>query len=189
MKRFIRFSLIFTVLALIATSCLTVEKKIYKFEFTGKNSGKLTIKYVNLMSMADYDAEEGADNSQADFEDLTDNYINGSNIETNYPLATNVTKRLFEENGKLCGEVTMEFNNLEAVRLYQFDKKSPICFSVSNSIDGESYETSNGTLGNSEFMNVVFWKTGTKQLEVTTTVTADDGENLSLLPHYKKWKR
>ena len=73
MNRKIRFTIIFTSLAVIISSCLTVEKKIYTFEFTGKNSGILTIKYVNLMSMVDYGGEEGADNTGTDFEDLIDN--------------------------------------------------------------------------------------------------------------------
>ncbi len=189
MKRSIRFGIIFTVLALILSSCLTVEKKIYKFEFTGKNSGKLTITYVNITSMPDYGEEEGVDNSSADFEDLIATYINGSRIEEDYPLATNIQKRLYEENGILNGEVTIEFNNLEAARLYQYNKKSPICFSISNTIDGEMYETSNGILGNSDFMNVVFWKSGTKKLEVTTTVTSPEEETTSLLNYYRAWKK
>ena len=189
MKRSIRFSIIFTLLAIIISSCLTVEKKTYKFEITGKNSGKLTIKYVNLMSMPDYMEEEGGDNSWADFEDLIETYINGTRIENDYPMASNIQKRLFEENGQLCGEVTMDFTNLEAVRLYQFDKKSPVCFSISNTIDGESYVTSNGILGSSDFMNVVFWKSGTKVMEVTTQVTTPDEETQSLVKHYRAWKK
>lgn len=190
MKRSIRFGIIFTVLAVILSSCLTVEKKIYKFEFTGKNSGKLTIKYVNLMAMPDYGAEEeSAANTSVDFQDLIDIYLNGSKIEDAYPLASNFQKRIFEENGQLCGEVTMDFNNLEAVRLYQFNKKSPICLSVSNSVDGESFVASNGTLGSSDFMNVVFWKAGTKLLELTTSVTAPAEENISLIKEYRAWKK
>lgn len=192
MKRFIRFSLIFTLLALIISSCLTVEKKIYTFQFTGKNSGTLTIKYVNLMSMSDYgEDEEGnpIDNTQADFDDLIETYLNGSSIEGNYPLATNIQKRLFEENGQLCGEVTMEFASLDAARLYQFSKKSPICFSIGNTIDGEYFDSTNGTLGNSEFMNVVFWTPGTKTLVVTTGVTEPSEDTSSLLSHYKEWKK
>jgi hypothetical protein len=189
MKRSIRFSIIFTLLAILLSSCLTVEKKIYKFEFTGKNSGKLTITYINLMSMPDYGEEEDTDSSPADFQDLIDTYMNGTRIEGDYPMATNIKKRLYEENGMLCGEVTMDFTNLEAARLYQFDKKSPLCFSVSNTIDGEAYESSNGTLGSSDFMNVVFWKPGTKKLEVTTTVTGPDEANVSLLREYKAWKK
>lgn len=189
MKRFISFSLVFAVLILIISSCLTVEKKEYKFEFTGKNAGKLTIKYVNLMSMPDYtEEEEQTDNSKADFDDLISTYIQGDKIENDFPLATNVQKRLFEENGLLCGEVTMDFPNLEAVRLYQFDKKSPIMFSVSGAIDGESFVSTNGVLGNSDYMNVVFWKAGSKLLTVATSVTTPDEETVSLLKHYKKWK-
>jgi hypothetical protein len=192
MKRFIRFSLIFTILAIIVSSCLTVEKKIYTFQFTGKNSGTLSIKYINLMSMSDYNEDEdgnAVDNSGDDFDDLIVTYLNGTTIEETYPLATNVQKRLFEENGQLCGEVTMDFPNIEAARLYQFSKKSPICFSISNTIDGEYFESTNGTLGNSEFMNVVFWAPGTKTLTVTTGVTEPSEDTQGLLSHYKKWKK
>ena len=118
MKRFIRYSLIFTVLALIATGCLTVEKKIYTFHFTGKTSGTLTIKYVNLLSMSDYGEDEDGnaiDNASEDFDDLVGTYLNGTTLEETYPLATNVQKRLFEENGQLCGEVTMDFRDRKSV--------------------------------------------------------------------------
>ncbi len=191
MKRFLRFSLIFTILAIIISSCLTVEKKVYSFEFTGKNSGKLTIKYINLMSMPGYfdEEEEGADPLVTDFEDLIDTYVNGTKIENDYPLATNIQKRLFEENGQLCGEVTMEFSNLEAVRLFQLDKKAPIMYSISSSIDSERYVSSNGTFGNADYMNIIFWKSGTKKLELTTVVDEPSEETVSLVKNYRAWKK
>lgn len=170
--------------AIIVSSCLTVETKKYTFEMTGKGTGHLTIKYVNIFSQKD----DSTDVSAEDFDELISEYINGSKVEESFPLATNIKKRLFEENGVLCGEVTMDFASLEAVRLYQFDKKSPFTFSISGTIDSESFENSNGTLGSSDFMNVVFWSPKTKKLEVTTSVNTFDEDCVPLIHQFRKWK-
>lgn len=173
------------VLAFSITSCLTVEKKKYTFEITGKNTGKLTITYVNIFSQMD----DSTDVSEQDFDDLISNHLNGTKIEESFPLATNVQKRLYEENNMLMGEVTMNFNNLEAVRLYQLNSKSPVCFSVSQTIDSETFESTNGTLGNKDFMNVIFWPGKTKKMEVVTTVNAFDEKSVSLVRQYRRWKK
>ncbi len=173
------------ILAFFVSSCLTVEKKKYVFEMTGKNTGKLTITYINIFSQMD----DTLDVSEEDFDELINDYINGSTLEDSYPLASNIQKRLYEENGKLNGEVTMDFASFDAARLYQFDKKSPIAFSVSQSIDGESFESSNGTLGNKDYMNVVFWSPKAKSLEITTTVNEYNEEDcVSLVKQYRRWK-
>ncbi|HRS54417.1 MAG TPA: hypothetical protein P5250_06895 [Bacteroidales bacterium] len=181
-----KFRLIIIAIAFLAfamSSCLTVEKKQYTFEFTGNNSGKLTIKYINIMGSED----DSTKTTEEDFYELIDDYYNGDKIEKNYPYATNIQKRLFEENGQLCGEVTMNFNNLSAARLYQYDKKSPIMFSISQALDSEEYLESNGTYGG-EFMKVVFWPKGTKKLTITTKVSSPDSYT-SLLADYKKWRK
>ena len=108
-------------------------------------------------------------------------------MENAYPGAVNMKKRLFEENGVLCGEVTMEFADLTGVRLFQFDKKSPFMFYAS-SVDGESYIESNGTYG-SEIMPVVFFDNKLKKITVTTSVSKPtDDTYVSLIKEYKKWK-
>jgi len=173
------------ILAILISSCLTVEKKKYKFEITGKNSGKLTITYVNIFSQMD----DSTDVSESDFDELINDYLNGEKINESFPLASEVTKRLYEENGKLNGEVTMNFASLEAVRLYQLDKKSPVCFNVGQSIDSETFESTNGTYGNNDFMNVVFWSPKAKVFELTTTVNEYSEEDcVSLVKQYRRWK-
>lgn len=182
--KFVKIAFI-VILAFFVSSCLTVEKKKYCFEITGKGSGTLTITYINIFSQMN----DSVDVSEEDFDTLINDYINGTTIEDNYPLATNIKKELYEENGFLNAKVTMNFSSFDAVRLYQFDSKSPICFNVGQTIDGESFESSNGTLGNSDYMNVVFWPKKTKVLEVVTTVNQYDSENcVSLVNHYRKWK-
>lgn len=181
-----KIGLFFVILALglITTSCLTVEKKQYTFEFTGKNSGKLTIKYINIMSIVD----SAGYTENIDFNDLLDNYLNGNKINEQYPTAKNITKRLFEENGVLCAEVIMDFPDLESARLYQFDKKSPYMFHAS-SVDGETYAESNGTYGG-DVMPVVMFPSKMKKLTVTTNISqpADD-TYVSLLNEFRKWKK
>lgn len=166
------------------SGCLTVEKKTYVFEFTGKGSGKLTITYYNLMSIVD----SAGVTEVEDFDELINDYINGDKLEGSYPDAQNITKRIYEEDGVLCGEVTMDFPNVKAARLFQMDSKSPFVFYAS-SVDGESYIESNGSYGGDN-CPVVMWSPKTKVLQVTTSVsTPSDDSYVSLLKEYKKWKR
>lgn len=177
----IRVALV-ALLAIVLTSCLTVEKKQYSFEMTGENSGKMTIRYINILSVKD----DGNDVSAVDFQELLDKYINGDQIIQDFPGATNITRRLYEDNNQLCGEITLEFAELSSARLYQYDKKSPIMMCISAAFDSETYVSSNGTYGN-DFMPVVFWPSGTKKLETETSVTAPDETSVSLLEAYRTW--
>jgi len=180
----LRFWFIVMLLFLLS-SCLTVEKKKYVFEFTGKNSGKLTITYYNIFSMMD----DTANVSESDFQNLIDNYINGSTIESYFPEAKNFKKRLYVEDGKLCGEITMEFNSLEAVRLMQLGKNGPIVMDLNKTIDGETYDSSNGTYGNPDYMNIVYWPSKVKKIEVVTRVSDFNPDNsVSLVELFNKWK-
>ncbi|MHC1774549.1 MAG: hypothetical protein AB9834_03965 [Lentimicrobium sp.] len=174
---------VISILAIVMTSCLTVEKKEYSFELTGDNSGKMTIRYINILSSMD----DGNDVSAADFQELLDKYINGDQIVQDFPGATNIKKRLYEDNGQLCGEITLEFTELSSARLYQYDKKSPVMMCISAAYDSETYINSNGSYGN-DYMPVVFWPSGSKKLEVTTTVTTPDETTMSLLDAYRTWK-
>lgn len=181
-NRFVRLSF-FAIVALVMTSCLTVEKKEYTYEITGDNSGKLTIRYINILSVMD----DGNDVSAADFQELLDKYIDGDQIAQDFPAAVNITKRLYEDNGQLCGEVTLDFPDLSAARLYQYDKKSPVMMSISSAYDSETYIESNGSYGN-DYMPVVFWPSGSRKMMVTTQVTTPDETAMSLLEAYRNWK-
>lgn len=174
--------LFLTLSAFFLSSCLTVEKKEYTYELTGANSGKLTIKYVNIHSIMD----NGEDVSINDFKELIDKYMNGDQINQDFPLAENIKKRLFEENGQLCGEVTMDFNDLSAARLYQYEPRCPIMMNISSAYDSETYMSSNGTYGN-DYMPVVFWPANLKKLSVSTSVSALDENSVSLIDAYRIW--
>jgi hypothetical protein len=176
--------LVLAAFTFIFSSCLTVEKKTYTYEFTGKSSGKLTIKYYNIMSIVDSAGVKEIE----DFDALVNDYINGDKITTSYPDAQNIQKRLFEEDGVLCGEVTMDFANLAAARLFQFDKKSPYAFYVS-SVDGETYVESNGTYGG-DVCPIAMFPSKMKKLVITTSVSKpSDDTYVSLLKEFVKWKK
>lgn len=175
--------LLFIAVAVILSSCLTVEKKIYTFQFTDANSGKLTIKYINILSMK----EDSAFALEDDLYVLVNDYLAGQRIENDFPLAYNFQKKLYEENGQLCGEVSMEFKNLQAVNLFKYNKKTPIMFSLSSSFDNEEFISSNGLYGGSK-MPVVFWENKLKVLNLETKVNAPDSNTVSLLETYNAFK-
>jgi len=183
MKKFGLYSFFLAVIVFILSGCLTVEKKEYKFEFTGENSGKLTINYINIMSIMD----DTLDVSKEDFDELLSSYIYGDQIESEYPDAINIEKDLYEENGVLCAKVTMEFTNLNDVLLYQYDKNCPYMKNLGNALDTEYYLESNGDYGG-ENMPVVFWSKELQVLDLITEVTGPDETTISLVERYKEWK-
>ena len=184
MKRLKIHHLFIILLALVLSSCLTTEKKEYIFKFTGKNSGTLTIRYINLMSASD----DSTDRSKEDFQELLNNYINGDQILKEYPTATNFRKQLFELNGQLYAEIVLDFPNLEAAKLYQPDANSPFMLCLTTETDTEHYVESNGTYGG-KIMPVVLWNKDLKELRVTTAVTQPDQSTKSLAGAYREWKK
>lgn len=168
---------------LFLSGCLTCEKKEYTFEFTGKDSGRLTIKYINLMSTM----EDTMDISEEDFTSLITDYYEGTELENEFPDATVVGKRLFEENGVLCGEIVLEFADLATGHLYQYKGKGPIMYCLSCfAIDSEYFNESNGEYGG-DVMPVVFWDQELKTLTLSTDVTFPDTTTISLLDKYHEW--
>ena len=121
-------------LAVITSSCLTVEKKEYTFKLKNNHSGELTIKFINIISMMD----DTVDVSASDFEELITSYIDGDQFEQDYQNATVRSKRLFEKDGVLCGEVIIDFNDLKSVGLFQYDTKGPYMFNMGSFLEGES---------------------------------------------------
>jgi hypothetical protein len=180
MKAFRLFLVLFTV-AIFFSSCLTVEKKIYKYEFTGKNTGTLSITYYNITSTND---SEGV--AKTDFTELIDTYLNGNKPEDEFPGAKLIKKELYEDSGKLCARIVFEFTDLKTAKLYQADPKAAYMLHMSSF--SESYVSSNGTWGG-DIMPVVFWDRKLKTLDVTTTVEKNIDNTYSLLDMYKAWKK
>lgn len=183
MKREYVKLLFFLVMTVLLSSCLTVEKKEYVFEFTEKDEGTLTIKYINIMSSL----EDGENVAASDFQELINTYFEGNQLEDDYPGASGIKKNLFVENGVLCAEVIIEFKALSDVRLYQYQGEGPIMFNVKSAYDGDEFESSNGEFGG-DIMPVVFWSPKNKSLNLITSIMKPDETTVSLVDEYNKWK-
>jgi hypothetical protein len=176
MKNFRYFLLILAVGSLLATGCLTCEKKEYTFVIHSDGTVTLTIRYVNIVvSRSDSMPADSA------YRWLVEEYLQGNKIEAEYPTATDVKKRLFEEKGVLCGEITMNFPSLESAGLYKYNEGCPIMFGLFM----EEYLTSNGEYGGDR-MPVIFWGNELKELKLTSLVEKQADSAISLLKAYRK---
>lgn len=175
-KKLIRFILLIIVPVSLA-SCLTCERKEYVFQLTGENTGRLTIKYVNIFSsLIDSTGE-----IFADYDEMTDMWLKGEKLERDFPNAKKIKKRLFEENGTLCGEITMEFDDLSAVNIYRYQNQGPYIFSMSAvNDDNETFAQSNGDYGGDK-MPIIFWPEDTRTLRFSTKIAIPDSTCVSML--------
>ncbi len=177
-------SLLLFLFIFMLSGCLKVEKKLYSFQVNKDGSGKGTVIYHNIYSEND---EEGSDDTKADFETLINDYIEGTTFEDEHPGLDVSRKRLYEDDGVLCGEVNFTFDEYAATGLYQHDSKSPWMW-WPGSEDEEYYDSEEGEYGG-ETMPIVFWTKNTKDFEVATTV-GEFGEGCrSLLPRHNDWVR
>lgn len=174
--KLIRFIILLSI-PLFVAGCLTCERKEYTFKLTGTNSAKLTIKYVNIFSsLIDSTGE-----ISADYDELTSMWLKGEKLERDFPGARKFKKRLFKENGTLCGEVTMVFDDLSKSHLFRFNGKGPFMFSMTAvNDDGENFNQSNGEYGG-EKMPVIFWPEDSKVLKFSTIIAEPDSTCVSML--------
>ncbi len=181
-----KFSLLALVLMglFVLSGCLTAQYKEYKFHFDGSNKGTLTITYRNIFSQISED--EDPDSVMAsDFAELLTDYLSGDEIEKDFPGVKVKSKRLFEENYQLCGEIVLEFNDPSEVHLFKYDKKSPWMFAIPSD---ESFYDSNGDKP-AEYLDVVFWNKKVKDdFELTTSISDMEDTDKSLLSTWKASK-
>jgi len=181
--RFLPVSCVLLTTTTILAGCLTVESKEYHITLKADLSGEATIKFINILSEAD----DTLDISGDDFQQLTEFYVQGTQLEKENPGFRNVKKRLYEENGALVGEVSFTFDSLSAVRFFRYDHESPYMYFVGNPLSSEQYVESNGTFG-TEWMPVVFWPKDTKEFYIKTNVVSEVAHKKSLLPNFKEWQ-
>lgn len=173
--------ILFALLGFILSGCLTCEKKEYIFELTGPESGKLTIRFINIFS----NSLDSVGELKTDYDELINMWLEGEKIERDYPMARNFKKRIYEANGQLCGEVSMEFNTLKSVRLYRYDLGSPYMLNTTTMPDdGETFQSSNGEFGG-DYMPVIFWRPDNKTLRLVTSIARPDSTTVSLLDTWR----
>jgi hypothetical protein len=184
MKRTILIWSVMVSVVLFLSGCLTCEKKEYTFEMTSDNTGRLTIKYINIMSIKDDSLDVSAD----DFQSLLNDYYDGEELQNAFPYASVISRKLYEEEGVLCGEVVYEFYTLKGAKLFRYQDKGPFMYCLGcNALESEYFSESNGEYGG-DVMPVVFWDQGAKKLKMTTDMTMPDETTVSLLDQYKTWE-
>lgn len=170
-------------LALFAAGCLTVAGKEYRITLRPDLSGEATITFVSILS----ESEDTLDITADDFQQLKEFYLEGSQFEKENPGFKNVRKRLYAQNGVLMGEVSFEFDSLSAVRLFRFDRSSPLMYFVGSPLSAEQLVETNGTRG-PDWMPVVFWNRETSELYVKTKVVSEVPYQRSLLARFLEWQ-
>ncbi|MBN2892286.1 MAG: hypothetical protein JXL97_10485 [Bacteroidales bacterium] len=179
MKRYSLLVLLFSAI-IVLSGCLTAQYKVYKFDFKDKTSGTLTITYVNIFSQI-YDDEDPDSVLNSDYSELAADYLMGSEVESAFPNAKVVSKKLYEDNYKLNGELVLEFDDISDVNLFQYDKKAPYQFYIPSD---EDYFDTDGEKP-ADYMPVVFWDKKMRSLEVTTTISEMEETDRSLLSTWK----
>lgn len=170
--------------ALFLHGCLTSEFKEYRFVFNSDGSGEGSIKFMNIVS----EKEDEADVSMRDFGELINNYLNGNKFENENFQYEVIEKKLFEENGQLCGIIKFKFASYEDAGFYK--DESCECSPVMYYLRGvsESFSESNGKyLGEQKSFPVISWSDKTDEYYFRTYISVNMENAASLLPRYQIW--
>ncbi len=154
------------------TSCLIIERTRLEIDLK-KMTGE-----VRFLSIGTDDAAQ----AQADFAELINNHIRGTQLETDNPGWNIASKELYVENGALNGVAKFSFLNLDAVKVYKHDKKSPYFYCVAS---GETLLSTNGVkIPSIPTCIALDRKQGTLIVEAKK---GDFGNGRSLLTEYQAW--
>ena len=184
MKYFLLFILACSI-PIYLSGCLTIESKEYSYKIGKDNSGHGSVKYINIMS----DLKDSTSTPDSDYQTLIDSYYKGDKLSEDLIGAKNLKKRLFEEDNRLCGEVTFDFDDITKLKFYKYKDNGPWCYYISIFTMGllggsESYFSSNGVYGG-ESMPVIFWEGNQKEFKFKTTSTTPGKTTTSLLQLWK----
>jgi hypothetical protein len=170
-------------LIFLSAGCLTVEQKVYRITLRPDLSGHATITFVDIRSESD----DTVDITEEDFRQLIEFYLEGDQIERDNPGFRNVSKRLFEEDGVLKGELSFDFDSLAVVRLFRYDRSSPLMYFAGSPLSSEQLVETNGTRG-PDWLPVVFWDHDAEEVIIRTRVVSEVSYHRSLLARYSAWR-
>ncbi len=173
---------ILVALPLFASGCLIAAKKVITFEVSGDGSGTGKIIYTDISSLQ----EDEHDRSLEDYSTMIEEWLNGSTLESIWPGAQNVEKRVFELGGALHGEMTFTFEDYQDIGLYRHDGTGPWMYHAGRHTSNvEGFDTSNGQYGG-EMMPVIFWPPSTQTFRIVNGFDPGDRPVHSLHPLYKR---
>ncbi len=169
-------------LGILIFGCLSFESKEYNWTINKDGSGSGKIVWRNIYSSGN-EEENMADE---DFISLINDYLEGENLEDESPAFKKVEKRLFIEDGVLCGEMTFEFGNYEDAGFYRYKGEGPYMYMLA--ITDESFYKSNGDWGGEDFQ-IIFWPDNVSNLKLVTTYGDPNEEGAEdLMSFYEDWE-
>lgn len=174
------------ILGALVSGCLTAEHKEMRLKLNedGK-SGTGTIVFTNISS----EPGDTADVSKDDFNTLITEYYQGRKIETENKGMRNVHKRLYKIDGKLMGEITFDFDDLETMGIYRFKDQGPyMYYTVADGFfTSGQYEASNGSYGG-EKMPIIFWDPDQKELYYKMALSTPQEFRKPLAALFQDWQ-
>ena len=170
-------------IVLSMSGCLTVAEKEYHFKLLTEHSGTATIKFIDIGS----ESEDTTDTSQEDFDHLITFYLCGTQFEEQNPGFRDIKKHVYEDGGRLIGEIQFTFDSLGTVKLFRFDEKSPYMYYVGGDFFSEELAETNGTYESST-MPVIFWPGGTTEFWLRTRVSSETPGRRMLVEHFQRWE-
>lgn len=187
-KRIFSKSLILTLFCLVISGCLTSEFKQYFFKVNADGSGTGTIKFINIVSEED----EGQNVSNIDFDELINNYINGTSFEDANPNFNVISKELFVDGGMLNGQVEFTFDNFQEIGFYHYKNSdyAPVMFylgSMSETLLETDGEYLGGYTDEEEGIPMIVWSPKTTEFSFKTIVKDEMSNAHTLLDNYNIW--
>lgn len=171
----------------LLTGCLTAEFKEIRLKLgaDGK-SGTGVMLFTGIASSPG----DTLDVSRDDFNTLIADYYLGSKIETENKGMKNVKKRLYMQNGTLCGEVTFQFDELSDLGVYRHNNQGPyMYYTVADGFfTSGQYESSNGTYAG-EKLPLVFWDPGTKDFHIKMALSTPQEVRKPLAQLFEDWQK
>lgn len=165
----------------LLAGCLTYEGKIFNYQLNKDGTVDLTVTYVGIRS-PDPDSLESA------YKELVDSYLNGDELAAKFPYGKIESKRLFEKEGKLYGEVKVKFQTYADAGIYYNKSKKIVVMGTEPfqlTMD-ETIEKSNG-IKPGTVTGLLVWEEDQRNLIIELTSTGgNSGE--SLLETWKKNK-
>ena len=187
MKPFIRISLVivFSLVLINLTACLSTEYKEYFIKINSDGSGEGEIIFYNIVSVED----DEKDDSFKDFGKLVLDYIEGTNFEDDNPNFQVTNKELFEKDSILAGRVEFTFTNFRDIGFYKSEDcvSSPLMYYMGDF--GETYSESNGNyLGEEKDFPVIIWQSDTDEIYIKTILQDKLTRTHSLVKVYHTWE-
>jgi hypothetical protein len=170
----------------ILSGCLTAEKKEVHITINDDGvSGSGKIIFTGISSSPG----DSLNVVNEDFNSLIAEYYQGRKIELDNKGWKNVHKKLYQQDGKLMGEIDFDFNDVSDMGIFQYKHSGPwMLYTVADGFfTSGQYESSNGTYMGDK-LPVIFWDSTQHDLSYTMSLSSTQEPKKSLLMNYQNWQ-